>query len=295
LEDLTGKKLGPYEIISPLGEGGMAMVYRGYQPGVSREVAIKVLPPHVASDERFAARFQREAQLLAQLQHPHILPVFDYGSADGYTYLAMPLIRSGTLAHWLNGQPLARHQCHKFVAQIGGALDYAHARGLIHRDVKPSNVLIDERGNCLLSDFGLARMVEGGEPLTVSGAVMGTPAYMSPEQCMGRPLDGRSDVYSLGIMLYEMAVGRAPYEADPPILIVVKHIHDPLPAPGAIVPGFPPGLEAVILKSLAKKPEDRYQTAGALVEALSAAVEAIDTGAARAAAHTPPARQAGSG
>ncbi len=272
MENLTGRQLGPYQVISALGEGGMAAVYKAYQPAMERYVAVKVLPRHLAGDPQFTNRFHQEAKLLAQLQHPHILPVFDFGESDGYTYLVMPFVTAGTLANRLTGHPLALPWIYPISSQVGDALDYAHARGMIHRDVKPSNVLMDEGGNCLLSDFGLAKMVEGSIKLTVSGAIVGTPAYMSPEQGLGLPLDRRSDIYSLGVILYETAVGRVPYDAETPIAVVLKHVNDPLPLPRAVNPGVPEALERVILKAMAKKPEDRYATAGEMVRALRAAL-----------------------
>src|SRR5512145_895045 len=207
MEDLTGKQFGHYQIVAPLGEGGMAAVYKAYQPAMERYVAIKVLPRHMAGSPEFIARFKREAHLLAQLQHPHILPVFDYGESDGYTYIVMPFLQSGTLADLLKTRRVSLPEIYRIISQIGDALGYAHARGMIHRDVKPSNVLIDERGNCLLTDFGLARMAETGSMLTSSGAIMGTPAYMSPEQGAGNQVDGRSDIYALGVILFEMVTG----------------------------------------------------------------------------------------
>jgi len=272
MEDLTGKQLGSYQIVAPLGEGGMAAVYKAYHPAMDRYVALKILPRHFASDPLFVARFQQEAKVIAQLQHPHILPVHDFGEADGYTYLVMPFVQSGTLADFLIGAPLPWPQIRAAISQIGGALDYAHAHGLIHRDVKPSNVLMDESGNCLLSDFGLAKIVEGSLHLTTSGAIMGTPAYMSPEQGLGHTLDGRSDIYSLGVILYEMATGRAPYQAETPMAVMIKHISDPLPLPSTINPSIPEAVERVILKALAKNPEDRFATAGEMVRALQAAI-----------------------
>src|SRR5512139_871525 len=208
MEDLTGKQFGPYQIVAPLGEGGMAAVYKAYQPGMERYVALKVLPRNYADDAQFLARFQREAKLLAQLQHPHILPVFDFGQAEGYTYIVMPFIQSGTLTAQLKGTPMPLPRIRQIITQVGEALNYAHARGMIHRDIKPSNILIDESGNCLLTDFGLARMTETEVKITTSGQIMGTPAYMSPEQGTGSATDQRSDIYSLGIILYEMLTGR---------------------------------------------------------------------------------------
>jgi serine/threonine-protein kinase len=272
MEDLTGLQLGPYKIVKLLGEGGMAAVYEAWHDAMARSVAVKILPRHFASDEQFIKRFQQEARVLAQLQHPHILPVFDFGAAEGYTYLVMPLVKTGTLSNLMKGEPLSLKQVRTIVSQLGDALDYAHTRGLVHRDVKPSNVLVDERGNCLLTDFGIAKLVAGSSKLTTTGGIVGTPAYMSPEQGLGQQLDGRSDLYSLGVMLHELATGRAPYDAETPIAVVLKHVHDPLPSPRSINPQLPEALEKVILKTLAKRPEDRYATGKELVEALEAAI-----------------------
>lgn len=275
MEDLTGKQVGPYQIVAPLGEGGMAAVYKAYQPAMDRYVALKILPRHFASDPQFTSRFQQEARLLAKLQHPHILPVFDFGELDGYTYIVMPFIASGTLTDLMHGQPLALEQVRKVISQVGDALDYAHMCGLIHRDVKPSNVLMDERGNCLLTDFGLAKIIESSIHITTSGMIMGTPAYMSPEQGLGEKLDARTDIYSLGVILYEMATGRAPYSAETPIAVVFKHIHDPLRPPRKLNEALPEALERVILKALAKNPEDRFGTANEMVKALQASLPEI--------------------
>ncbi|MBI5567765.1 MAG: serine/threonine protein kinase [Chloroflexi bacterium] len=272
MEDLTGKQLGSYQIVAPLGEGGMAAVYQAYQPAMDRYVALKVLPRHFAADPQFVSRFQREAKILARLQHPHILPVFDFGEGDGYTYLVMPFVAGGTLTHLLQGQSLPLGQIRRIISQVGDALDYAHQHGLIHRDVKPSNVLIDERGNCLLMDFGLAKMVEGSLHLTTSGAILGTPAYMSPEQGLGQTIDARSDIYSLGVMVYELATGRVPYRAETPLAVVIKHINDPLPPPRTLNPALPEAVERVILKSLAKTPENRFAAVSEMVRALRAAI-----------------------
>jgi serine/threonine protein kinase len=272
LEDLTGKQLGSYRIVAPLGEGGMAIVYKAYQAGMDRYVALKILPRYFASDPQFSGRFEQEAKVLARLLHPHILPVHDYGEVDGYTYIVMPFVESGTLADLLEGDPLPLTQIRRIIAQVGDALDYAHSQGVIHRDVKPSNILVDQRGNCLLTDFGIAKMVEGSIHFTRTGGIVGTPAYMSPEQIQGEGLDGRSDVYSLGIVLYEMATGRPPYRAETPPAIFVKHLHDPLPPPRTLNPALPEATERVILKALAKKREDRYATAGDMVQALQAAM-----------------------
>lgn len=284
MEDLSGRQFGPYRIVEPLGEGGMAAVYKAYQPGVDRYVAVKVLPRQLTNEAQFVKRFEQEARLLANLQHPHILPVFDYGQSDGYTYIVMPFIQSGTLADLLQGEPIALADVKRIIGQVGDALDYAHAQGLVHRDVKPSNILLDPRGNALLSDFGIAKLYEGTSQLTNTGGIIGTPTYMSPEQGQGEPVDNRSDIYSLGVVLYQMVTGRVPYSAETPIAVIVKHIQDPLPPPRAVNPAVTPPVERIILKALAKEPQDRFASAGALVNTLRdapdsahSAVTALDT------------------
>lgn len=273
MEDLTGKQFGPYQIVSPLGEGGMAAVYKAYQPGIDRYVAIKVLPKHFAQDPQFFERFEQEAKLLAKLQHPHILPIHDYGKSDGYTYMVMPLVEGGDLNDLLTGKRFTLEETEQVVSQVGDALDYAHTQGIVHRDVKPSNILIDPRGNCLLTDFGIAKLVEGSSSLTGTGNIIGTPDYMSPEQGLGKKLDGRSDIYALGVILYEMVTGQVPYRAETPMAVVVKHIQDPLPPPSKADPTISESVERVILKSLAKQPDDRYATPDEMVKAFQSAVQ----------------------
>jgi serine/threonine-protein kinase len=269
MEDLTGKQLGQYRVVGPVGEGGMAAVYRAYEPGLDRYVALKILPRHFTSDPQFIGRFRQEAKLIAKLQHVHILPVHDFGHEEDYTFIVMPFVQTGTLADLLDDHPLPLADILRIVAQVGDALAYAHERGIVHRDVKPSNILIDDRGNCLLTDFGIAKIVEATVQFTQTGAIIGTPAYMSPEQILGETLDGRSDLYSLGIILFEMATGRQPYRAETPPAIFVKHLHDPLPMPRELNPDLPEAVERVILKALAKNREHRFPTASAMVEALS--------------------------
>ncbi len=284
MEDLTGRQFGPYQVVAPLGEGGMAAVYKAYQPSVDRYVALKVLPRHFAQDPEFVQRFKREARVIANLQHPHILPVHDFGESDGYTYMAMRFIKGGELSTWIEeNRPLSLPQIQRIISQVGDALDYAHGQGVMHRDVKPSNVLIDERGNCLLTDFGLARMVETSVKITRTGGILGTPAYMSPEQGMGQGIDHRSDIYALGIILYEMVTGRPPYQAETPMAIMIKHIQSPLPPPSQYNPDLPEDVERVILKALAKDKNDRYASAGEMVQALQQATAhpTISTGAPR--------------
>jgi serine/threonine protein kinase len=269
MEKLTGKQLGPYQIMEPLGEGGMAAVYKAYQPSVERIVALKVLSRPSAGEQDFFRRFRREAKTIAGLSHPNILPIHDFGEADGYAYIVMPYIEGGTINGLLKGIPLPLRRINLIVAQIAAALDYAHSKGVIHRDVKPGNVLLDKLGNCLLSDFGIARIVEATAQLTAPGVFLGTPIYASPEQALGKEVDGRSDIYSLGVMLYEMATGRPPFHADTPMAILIQHIHDPLPMPRTINPAISETTEQVILKALAKEPEQRYLSAGEMANALA--------------------------
>jgi Tol biopolymer transport system component len=282
--NLVGQNLGPYRIVDQIGRGGMATVYKAYEPALDRYVAIKVLPQYFAHDPSFSARFDREAKAVARLNHPNILPIYSFGQEGGLSYIAMRYVGEGTLKDRL-GPPLDIETALDILRQIGQALDYAHSQGIIHRDVKPSNVLIAAGhtqapggGNwVLLADFGLARMVESASQLTKSGVGVGTPAYMSPEQGQGTPVDARSDLYSLGVVLYEMLIGRVPYEAETPMAVVLKHITAPLPMPRSLNPVLPEGAERVILKAMAKNPEDRFQTAQEMVEALERTLEETAT------------------
>jgi tetratricopeptide (TPR) repeat protein/predicted Ser/Thr protein kinase len=274
MENLVGRQFGSYRIVAPLGEGGMAAVYKAYHASVDRYVALKVLPSYFAHDPQFVGRFHQEAKILAKLQHPNILPVYDFGEHKGYTYIVMPLVEAGSLSGLLGKGRLPWSQIQRVISQVGSALDYAHAQGAVHRDVKPSNILIDQHNNCLLTDFGIAKMVESASAFTQTGGILGTPAYMSPEQIRGEQLDGRSDIYSLGIVLYEMATGRPPFRAETPPAIFVKHLHDPLPPPHLYQADIPADVERVVLKALAKDREDRFQTAVDMAAALAQAIAA---------------------
>ena len=274
MEELVGRQFGPYRVVAPLGQGGMASVYKAFQPAVNRYVALKVLSPYFTSDPQFAQRFRHEAALVAQLQHPHILPVFDFGESEGYAYLAMPFIDAGTLANTLTGRPIPFDVVERVIRQVGDALDYAHSKGIVHRDLKPANVLLDERGNCLLADFGIARISEGATRLTVTGTIMGTPEYMSPEQASGETAGPASDIYSLGIVLYEMVTGRVPFRADTPIAVAIKHVTAALPPPRASNASLTPAVEAVVLKALARAPADRFSSAADMSASLTAALAA---------------------
>ncbi len=258
-----GQMLGPYRIINQIGKGGMANVYKAYQPSVDRYVAIKVLPSQLAESKEFATRFHQEARIIAMLEHPHILPVFDYGESDGVAYFVMRYLDAGTLKDRMeSGRPLPLTEIDKIFTQLTDALSYAHTHGIVHRDLKPANALINSYGNIFLTDFGIAKLLESASPrLTQTDAIMGTPAYISPEQAQGNPVDQRSDIYSLGIILYEMVTGRVPFVADTPLAVLFKHVTDPLPLPSAVKSDIPEAIEQVILKALAKDPQDRFATA----------------------------------
>jgi len=263
-----GQILGGYRIINQIGQGGMATVYKAYQASMDRNVAIKVLPGQLAESQEFTTRFQQEARIIARLEHPHILPVFDYGETDGISYFVMRYLEAGTLKDKMQAGPLSLNEIDHLFTQLADALGYAHSQGIIHRDLKPANALVDSQGNLFLTDFGIAKLLESASPrLTQTDAIMGTPAYISPEQAKSLNVDRRSDIYSLGIILYEMVTGSVPFVADTPLAVILKHVSDRLPLPTSIKPDVPASIEQVILKALAKDPEDRFATAGEFVAA----------------------------
>ncbi len=260
---LIGRSLGKYQIVDLIGQGGMATVYKGYQEDVQRYVAVKVLPPHPGQSDEYIARFRLEARTIARLQHPHILPLYDYGLEDDILYLVTPFIEGGSLRERIEGGPLPTAEVNRILQQLAPALDYAHKNGVVHRDIKPANILISGEGNATLADFGVVKMVAEGTMLTATSGVIGTPAYMAPEQGQGLTVDGRSDIYSLGVVTYEMLSGLLPFTADTPWQLLFKHITEPVPNILDLVQGLPIGIEAVLLRAVAKDPQDRYQTAGA--------------------------------
>jgi serine/threonine protein kinase len=265
MEDaLVGHTLGAYQLTERLGQGGMATVYKAYEPTLDRYVAIKVLPQFFARDPNFMERFRREARAVAQLSHPNIVPIHSFGEQGVITYIAMQYVTGGTLKQ-TRGQVYDTEQALKLIIPIANALSYAHQNGIIHRDIKPSNVLMTAGDWPLLADFGLAKMAENSGQLTGTGVGVGTPMYMSPEQGQGTGVDHRTDIYSLGIMLYEMLTGDVPFKADTPMAIVIKHMTAPMPMPRQIKPDIPEELERIILKATAKNPNDRYQTADEMV------------------------------
>ncbi len=276
MDQFVGKKLGNYDVIEMIGKGGMAAVYRAHQPSMNRSVAIKVMATQFGSDDEFVLRFKNEAQQLAQLEHAHILPVYDFGEQEGVLYIVMRYLPTGTLADRITPEGMEARTAARFFRQLASALDYAHSRGVIHRDLKPSNVLIDQQNNAFLADFGIAKSLDNASKLTGTGGVVGTPTYMSPEQGLGEPLDARSDIYALGVMLFEMLSGEPPFQADNPMAVMLKHINDAPPDLTVLNPKVTPAVEAVVMRALAKEPAKRYAAALEMADALD---EAVATGA----------------
>lgn len=277
-QDLIGRKLGHYEIFALIARGGMAAVYRARQLNINREVAIKVVDPEVARQPEFAMRFVREAETVAKLSHAHILKLFDYGEENGLIYLVMELMHGGTLADRIRRGVIPLQETARILQQVASALDYAHRRGIIHRDMKPQNVLFDDGDNAFLTDFGIAKVLDDsslvGSPLDLTrpGISMGTPLYMSPEQWRGVALDGRADIYGLGVMLFEMLCGRLPFVSETPASMMHAHVYEPPPSLRSLRPDLPESVERVVEKALAKDPNQRWQTASALSNAFNIAV-----------------------
>ena len=275
------EEFGPYRLEHLIGRGGMGEVHRAWDTRRGRTVALKRLPSPLAGDPEFQARFRRESALAAQLSEPHIIPIHDFGEINGTLFIDMRLVDGTDLASVVKSEgPMAPRRAIGILAQVAGALDAAHAAGLVHRDVKPSNVLVrghDEDEFAYLIDFGIARAAAGqtsGPALTLTGATLGTLDYMAPERFENRPVDGRADVYSLACMLFELLTGAAPFRGRTPVGMIHAHVTLDPPRPSAQRPGLPPGLDDVVVRGMAKRPEHRYPTAGALVAAARAAVRA---------------------
>ena len=279
---VPGSSLGSFRIVGPLGRGGMASVFRAYEPALDRYVALKVLPREFLHDPDFAERFKREAKAIARLEHPNIVPIYAYDidRAEGIPWMALRLVgnpdpekqRGGALSQLLKHGLLGAERAVGILRGVADALDYAHGKGVVHRDVKPQNVLLDEDGRVYLADFGIAKMLESSGGLTATGMITGTPQYMAPEQATATKIGPAADVYALGIVAYEMLTGRVPFAADTPVAVMMKHVQEPLPLPPP--ERVPEPLLRAILKCTAKKPEDRWPSAGAFVGALEAAIEA---------------------
>jgi serine/threonine protein kinase len=274
-----GEKVGPYQVLDIIGQGGMATVYKAFHPGLDRYVALKVLHPALKEDVDFLGRFQREAQLVARLEHPNIVAVYDFNSHNGNPYLVMRMVEGQTLKTRLKTGPLALVQIAQIVKSVGAALEYAHGEGILHRDIKPSNIMLAQDGKIYLTDFGLARMIQAKESTLSREMIIGTPQYISPEQAIGdSALDIGTDIYSLGVVIYELIVGKVPFNADTPYAIVHDHIYTPLPAPREVNPDVPEAIERFLFRVLAKKREERYDTIEATVQAFLNAVEQADAG-----------------
>jgi serine/threonine protein kinase len=265
-----GKSLGRYHILEKLGEGGMATVYKAFDTRLEREVALKVILQEKQHSEKFLKRFAREARTLAQLTHTNIVKVLDSGEHGGTPFIVMEYIPGNTLKQKL-GKPMPWHKAAQLLVPIARALACAHEHNIIHRDVKPANILLSESDEPMLSDFGVSKILEADEEtvdLTGTGIGVGTPAYMAPEQGLGKSVDHRADIYALGIIFYELITGRRPYQADTPMAIMIKKVTDPLPRPKKIIPDLPTSVEQVLLKALAKAPDNRYQECSLFADAL---------------------------
>jgi serine/threonine protein kinase len=275
MDALIGRKLGQFIIKERIGAGGMATVFKAFQPNLERYVAIKVLPAFHAQDQVFVKRFVMEARSVARLAHPNIVQIHDFGQEDDNVfYIVMEYVDGGTLKDRLKQKSLTVPESIDFMIQAAEGLGCAHTNGIIHRDVKPANMLLRKDGHLLLSDFGIAKMLEGTSNLTRAGAGIGTPQYMSPEQGTGQPVDRRSDIYSLGIVMYHCLTGRVPFNSDNPLSITLKHLNEPLPMENLQRMGIPQPVEQVVVKMTAKAPADRYQSMDEVIDALTAALAA---------------------
>ncbi len=281
LRRATGSR---YRIIRRLGGGGMATVYRGEQMPLGRDIVVKVLHPHLARDSEMAERFRREAEAAMQLLHPFIVPLLDYGRSGETIYIVMPYLGGGSLAdrvrkdHALDPPFVAGA-----AAQVAAALDHAHRRGVVHRDVKPDNILFDEDGNAIITDFGIAT-ARFHARLTATGRAMGTPHYMSPEQAMGKLVDGRSDLYALGVVMYEAMVGFPPFDGADAFSVGYKHVHEKPVDLGIVDSRLPAEMVSIVMRCLSKAPADRFERGNALADALLGYLSSIDDANGRRAA-----------
>ncbi len=264
-------KIGRYEIKTELGRGGMATVYRGYDPRFEREVAIKFLPPElIHSDPQFRVRFEREAKIIAQLEHPSIVPVYDVGEENGQPYFVMRYMGGGSLSERIKAGIFSIQDAVRILEQIAPGMDEAHSKNIVHRDLKPGNILFTNKNVALISDFGIAKFTQGEAGNMTGSAIIGTPAYMAPEQAGGEAVDGRADIYALGVILYEMLTGKQPYKADTPLAVAIKHMTEPVPRILEANPSLPVWMEKVISTAMAKNRDDRFSTAVEMVETIKA-------------------------
>ena len=274
MQDFQGRVLGRYQIVEELGRGGMGVVYRAYQPSLNRHVAIKVLPPQLVFDQQSVDRFRREARAAAGLRHPNIVVIYDVGQEQGIHFIAMEYLEGRTLKEVIEEEGrLHPQRASQIVEQVAAALDYAHQRGLVHRDVKPANIFVGPGDHVTLTDFGIARAAFETQQLTRQGVLMGTPEYMAPEQASGGEVDERTDLYALGVVLYQMLTGSVPHQGRTPHAVLHSVIYEAPPSPRQVNPNLSTALEGVILKAIAKQPEQRFQRGADLVRALRRAVE----------------------
>ena len=260
MKDLTGTRVGSYEIVERLGGGGMAVVYRAVQQPLGREVALKALSPELFQDDGFVKRFEAEAKTLAKLDHPNILPIYDFELGEGLAYLTMPLIRGGTLRDILNRGPLDALSAWRYLREIGDGLQHAHDAGIVHRDLKPTNVLIHSDGRAMLADFGLARGAGQPTHLTTVGLAIGTPGYMAPEQVMGHDVDRRADIYAMGVLTFEMLTGRLPFIGANRMEVAYATVNSPIPSAAKLNAVLPDELDVLLARVLAKDPAQRPQS-----------------------------------
>ncbi len=282
MQNLTGQTIDRYHILEQIGEGGMAVVYKAFDSRLQTEVALKIIQTDAfpaQSLARMLARFQREAQTLARLQHSNIIGIIDYGEYEQTPYLVMEYLPGGTLKQLL-GEPMPFKKAAAMLLPIAQALGHAHKQGIIHRDIKPSNILFSPSGDPMLTDFGIAKLIQDADEthtLTDTGVGIGTPDYMAPEQGLGKPIDARADIYSLGIIFYELITGQKPFSAETPMAVILKHMTDPLPNPAEMIPGLPPQVVKVLLKAVAKKTKNRYKSMADFAKALQLLVAIPDT------------------
>ncbi len=286
MSDVVGQTLGQYRVIELIGQGGMARVYKGYQPSLARNVAIKAIPTQIDNtrDNEFAQRFIIEARLIARLTHPNIVPVHDYGEDKGWAFIVMEYIGGGTLRNRIAAADTRQVRLDlaptlDLLAQAALALEFAHTNGIIHRDVKPANMLLRTEDHLLLSDFGIAALLEVNKAFTRTGANIGTPQYMAPEQ--GVPdgvVDARTDIYALGVVTFQCVTGVLPFPADSPMAIIMRHIKDPVPRPSSLVPNLPVRVEQIILRAMEKNPSNRFQHAREMAEQFKEAAYEVRRG-----------------
>lgn len=277
MSQLEGHRLGQYEIVELIAKGGMASVYRARQPALGRDVAIKVLSRHFMHEDTFIERFNREVEIIASLQHPHILPVYDFGQYEEMPYIVMAYLGGGTLEDHIKAGNVPLIEIRRLARQISSALDYAHGKNIIHRDFKPANILLDEEGNTYLADFGLSKITQVASNITGT-AVLGTPAYMAPEQTSPDELTHAVDIYAFAVTIYQMLTGQLPYDAGTASAILMAHVMQPIPDVRPHRPDLPETIQYVFQQGMAKDPADRYSSAGQLYRDLALALEGKATG-----------------